>query len=91
MYILYIEELKVVFINGTFKTFVCFSFPSIETYTNDEGIEKKKLLFNDVEWRSILTSTVHWSHSALPVICSKISNITVIDIDSRKEYDKLVR
>ena len=49
-----------VLINETFKNLVCFSFPSIETYINDEGIEKKKLLFNHgVEWRNILSSSTH--------------------------------
>ena len=80
-----------VLINETFKNFVCFSFPSIETYINDEGIEKKKLLFNGVEWRNILSSSTHWSHSAVAVICGKISNITVIDVDDMNEYHKLVK
>ena len=73
-----------------FENFVCFSFPSIETYLNGDGIEKKKLIFNGVEWKHITSSTFHWAHNSIAVICGQLSGITVIDIDSIEEYNKLV-
>ena len=72
-------------IQEQFKNFVIFSFDSIDTVLNDDGIEKKKLNFNGVQWDKIDETSINWSHSAYAVITGEKSKITVIDIDD-SEY-----
>jgi len=83
-----IEHLKKTLEN--FNGFIYFSFPSIKTYLNKKNIEKKKPNFENVEWKNIKEITVDYSHEAYAIICGKISNLTVIDIDDINVYNQLI-
>lgn len=88
MFNLNIEHLKKTLEN--FDKFVYFSFPSIITYLNKENKEKKKPIFKNIKWKNIKEKTVNYSHNAFAVICGRISNLTVIDIDSIDVYKQLI-
>jgi hypothetical protein len=88
MFNLNIEHLKKNLKN--FDRFIYFSFPSITTYLNKEKKEKKKANFKNIEWKNICEKTINYSHEAFAVICGKISNLTVIDIDDVNVYKQLL-
>ena len=83
-----IEHLK--YTLEKFDKFVYFSFPSITTYLNKQNKEKKKPIFNDIKWKNIKEKTINFSHNAFAIICGKISNLTVIDIDCVDIYKQLI-
>lgn len=89
MFIKNIEDLKNDELKN-FDKFVYFSFPNITTYLNKKNIEKKKPYFKDVEWKFIKTKTINLKHDAFAIICGKISNLTVIDIDNIDTYNNLI-
>jgi len=88
MFNLNIEQLKNTL--EKFDKYIYFSFPSITTYLNKEKKEKKKPNFKNIEWKNITEKTIDYSHEAFAVICGKISNLTVIDIDDFNIYNQLV-
>ena len=73
-----------------FDKFVYFSFPKITTYLNKENIEKKKTHFKNIQWKTIRTKTIDLKHDAYAIICGKISNLTVVDIDNIDTYNELI-
>ena len=68
-----------------------FSFSKITTFLNKDGIEKKKMVTNGIEWGNIKKTTIDKKHGAVAVICGKISGITIFDFDDLSEYKKLVK
>lgn len=89
MFNLNIEHLKKILKN--FDRFIYFSFPSITTYLNKKNIEKKKANFENIKWKNISEKNVDYSHEAFAIICGKISNLTVIDIDDINVYKQLLK
>jgi hypothetical protein len=70
-----------------------FSFSKINTFIKNSEIKKKPILPN---WKSFDLSNystnahVFQSHTAFAIFTGKTSNITVIDVDDKDEYQTLV-
>ena len=66
--------------------FIKFSAKKIKI--DDEG--KKKIIGLPVGWDKITKTSIQEGHKVLCVRTGKLNNITVIDFDSVKAYDKLI-
>ena len=75
--------------------FCIFSFPYIRTYIDKyTGKEKKSPAFN-VQWHGINKSNnlqhLNFNDHGFAIVTGKLSGITVIDFDDRKEYTKALK
>ena len=75
--------------------FCIFSFPYIKTYIEKyTGKEKKSPAFN-VQWHGINKSNnlqhLNFNDHGFAIVTGKLSGITVIDFDDRKEYTKALK
>ena len=70
----------------TTSDFIIFSAKKIKI--TDEG--KKKIIGLPVGWDKITKSSIQEGHKVLCVRTGKLNNITVIDFDSVKAYDKAI-
>ena len=66
--------------------FIKFSAKKIKI--DDEG--KKKIIGLPVGWDKITKTSIQEGHKVLCVRTGKLNNITVIDFDSVKAYDKAI-
>ena len=70
----------------TTSDFIIFSAKKIKI--TDEG--KKKIIGLPVGWDKITKSSIQEGHKVLCVRTGKLNNITVVDFDSVKAYDKAI-
>jgi len=73
---------------------VTFTIPSIETYINKQGIEKKKPIGMPKDWVNKITEDNYKSfnnenHEVRCLLTGFKSGLTVIDFDNKKSYEKL--
>ena len=76
------------------NNFVHFSSPNIiTTYLNNDGDEKKKIPLN-IKWTVINKENykkyVNYNDKTFYIITGKLSNITVVDIDDKDIYKKMI-
>jgi hypothetical protein len=76
----------------TTNDFVRFSITKIVTYLNKDGIEKKKPIGMPKEWTTKINAENYQEYlnpndKAFCLLTGKINNITVIDFDSKTEYE----
>ena len=78
---------------------VSFTFEGITTSLNQDGIKENKKAIGLPLWKTTITKENYKNfirtenfrkHNAMAVITGEISNITGIDFDDPKEYDKLL-
>jgi len=77
-------------------TLVTFTIPSIETYINKQGIEKKKPIGMPKDWVNKITEDNYKSfnnknHEVRCLLTGYKSKITVIDFDNKKSYEKICK
>tara|TARA_R110000822_G_scaffold96182_1_gene219183 strand:- start:762 stop:995 length:234 start_codon:yes stop_codon:yes gene_type:complete len=68
------------------KRFICFTIPKVTL--NDKG---KKEFSPPIAWQKLTESKIVKGHKALCVRTGKLNNITVIDFDSEKSYNKAIK
>jgi phage/plasmid-associated DNA primase len=77
--------------------FITFTIPSIETYINKQGIEKKKPIGMPKDWTNKITKDNYEKynndekHLVKCLLTGSKSGITVIDFDNKKSYDKICK
>lgn len=75
------------------NNFIGFSFNSINTYLNNNGIEKKKSI-GLPKWNQISTENYsdffNKNDKAFAIITGAISNITVFDFDNADVYNEMI-
>jgi hypothetical protein len=74
--------------------FVTFTIPTIETYINNKGIEKKRPIKMPKDWTNIITEENYKDynkegHEGKCLLTGKKSGIIVIDFDNKSSYDKI--
>jgi phage/plasmid-associated DNA primase len=76
--------------------FTTFTIPSIETYINKQGIEKKRPNGMPKDWTNKITKDNYEkynneNHECKCLLTGSKSNITVIDFDNKKSYEKICK
>jgi hypothetical protein len=74
--------------------FVGFTIPTIQTYKNNKGLEKKKPIGMPKDWTNIITEENYTDynkegHEVKCLMTGKKSGIIVIDFDNKSSYDKI--
>jgi hypothetical protein len=72
------------------KNLLEFSFQSITTFLNKDGVEKKKINGMPV-WKNITTTTINKNHKGRAIRCGAVSGVTVFDFDDINEYKTLLK